>query len=393
MGDELRIGTPRLERSTGGWRVSAEVGETEVWFECEDAALLPSTEGFGSAFLIPALAAKRRLVLEGPVAAAWVSHLGAIMHFCRAWWRYPQLQPAVMIREPTDAPARSPMTGLGFTGGVDSFFSLLAAGRQVDWLVFVHGFDIPLADTERARAVREQAEAVARICGARVVVVRTNLRQHPDYRSVHWGRTHGGALAAVGHMLSDRLGRLLISSSFPRMMHRPWGSHPDLDPLWSDDHLAIEHVGEDYARFEKLRLLANEPLARQYLRVCWENRDARLNCSRCGKCVRTRLMLASLGVLDAFPTLEGTSTLAASVEGLPASGHLVSRHNYDQVLQHGLPSDLDQAVRRLLRRSTVEHYVAPLRWLLRLPLRGWRFGRRRLRRLFPAPARQLPVPD
>ena len=48
-------------------------------------------------------------------------------------------------------------TGLCFTGGVDSFHSLLAEGLDITHAVFVHGYDIPFGDTSRMVAGTENA--------------------------------------------------------------------------------------------------------------------------------------------------------------------------------------------------------------------------------------------
>jgi hypothetical protein len=284
----LPISAPRSTTEGGISRVSADVDGSEVWFESADVTPRPSSEAFVSAFLISAAIQERRLVAAGPVAEDFAANLPRVLDVVTGWWKYAHLLPKV---DTTAAPRQQPADGKGpevrpgaalcFSGGVDSFFSLLAAGRTVDVLVFVHGFDVKPDDVERAGAIEEHLKSVAREVGIRSVVIRTNLRTHPSFRSSPWIRTYGSALAAIGHLLSDEWGTLLVSSSYSYSDPRPSGSHWELDPLWSGAGLVVDHVGAESSRTDKLAALKDHPLVQRYLRVCWENRSSRLNCSRC----------------------------------------------------------------------------------------------------------------
>ncbi len=126
-------------------------------------------------------------------------------------------------------------------------------------------------------------------------------------------------MAAGGHLLVEHAGRLLMSSSFPYAYDQPWGSHWDLDHLWSSERLQVEHVGAEHWRTAKLRAIADEPLVQRYLRVCHENRSPTwLNCSECEKCVRTQLTLAGCGRLAAFAVFNQERDLAERVDALPS---------------------------------------------------------------------------
>ena len=238
-----------------------------------------------------------------------------------------------------------------FRGGVDSFYTLLASGRRVDDLVFVHGFDVPLTDAARAADVEENVREIAGVLGARPIVIRTNLRTHAPFRAASWDRTHGGALAAVGHLLADESATMLISASFFHGGWHPWGSAWQLDPLWSGNGLTIEHVGAELNRADKLRVLRDEPLVRRHLRVCWANRPGLLNCSRCEKCIRNQVILAALGVLEHFRTFESPDTLAARIADVPRIRDRLVFDRYEFALELGLPPAQAAAVRALLARS------------------------------------------
>jgi hypothetical protein len=359
MNDQrLTISAPRATTEGGSSRVSANVAGSEVWFESADVTLRPSSEAFVSAFLIPAAIQERQLVAAGPVASDFAAHLPRVLDVTARWWNYARLLPKLDMteahpRQPTVGKSVAPAAGaaLCFSGGVDSFFSLLAAGRAVDALVFVHGFDVKPDDMERAAAIEEHLRSVAREVGARSVVIRTNLRAHPSFRSCPWIRTYGGALAAMGHLLSNEWSTLLVSSSYSYSDPHPSGSHWELDPLWSGGGLVVEHIGAEFSRTEKLAALKDHPLVHRYLRVCWENRSSRLNCSRCEKCVRNEVVLAALGALDAFQVFDDPRTLADRVDGVECVRNEGLFKLYELSLAMGLPYDLDVALRLLLSRS------------------------------------------
>jgi len=353
MSGTLLISTVQGRTTNTSSRVSAVVGGSEVWFESDDVPLRPSLEAFVSAFLLPSVARRLRLEASGAVDAAFAASLPRILDIARRWWGYdivlPRLDTARVDPNPHQPAAGR--TALCFGGGVDSFYTLLASGRRVDDLVFVHGFDVPLTDAARAAAVEENVREIAGVLGARPIVIRTNLRTHAPFRAASWDRTHGGALAAVGHLLADESATMLISASFFHGGWHPWGSAWQLDPLWSGNGLTIEHVGGELSRADKLRVLRDEPLVRRHLRVCWANRPGLLNCSRCEKCIRNQVILAALGVLEHFRTFESPDTLAARIAEVPRIRDRLVFDRYEFALKLGLPPDQAAAVRALLARS------------------------------------------
>ncbi len=273
------------------------VGGAEVWFESPDADLVPTGEAFGTAFLIPALHNDATLTIEYPTDATWFEGARALIEVVADWWDLPKCQPT----GPT-APIRPTAAGIGlcFSAGADSFFSLLRSGQNIDTLVHIQGFDIPLRDTDRLRSAEHDARAVAEALNLTCVVVRSNLREHPLYTPIPWDNTHGGAIIGVSHLLTNILGKLVISSSAHHSMLRPHGSDPRIDGKWSSTALEVIHAGQDWWRFQKVHQIAHEPLVQKYLRVCWEHRSPEPNCSRCDKCLRTMITLHEAGVLAEF---------------------------------------------------------------------------------------------
>ena len=334
------------------YRVSARVAGQEVWFESDDVPLVFSIEGFASMFLVPALYRRATLALCGAVDAQWIRNVGELLSIFRHWWAFPDTAAIDCQRFLEIGDARRSGSILFFTGGVDSFYTLLK-GPAVDALVYVHGFDIRLDEHERMAQFERGFRRIAQETGHRAIVIRTNLRQHPQFRKVNWEFTHGGALAGVAHLISASFGRAVISSSDTGLFNVPWGTHQDTDKLYSSGSMVLQHFGESVYRLDKLRAVIKEPLVRQHLHVCWENRVSEMNCCQCEKCLRTMVYLAGMGELEEYPVFaHGCRDVCARIDNLPTiSGSKDIQEYWVDSLQLSLPKDMEAAVRRLLARS------------------------------------------
>lgn len=307
----LEIAAPVVE--SGARRVVTRVAGEPLWFESDGLPLTASMEAMASATVLAAAFRDERLALATPVDRTWLGGVRRALRIFARWWDVPS-HPPVAPRT-TTAAARGRGTALLFTAGVDSFHTLLTRPAAPDLLVFVHGYDVALADRARADAVAASLRAAAGAIGARPVVVRTNLREHPLLLGRGtWEEVHGGALAAVGHLLSATIDRLVVSSSFSRRYHVPWGSHFRTDPLWSSRGMRVEHFGAHCNRTQKVAAIAGYPLVHEHLRVCWENRTPTGNCGACVKCTVTMTALAQAGRLDDIRTLVPAAPLEALLQ-------------------------------------------------------------------------------
>ncbi len=347
----LRVAAPCSNRHDPH-RIEVELGSDALWFESLESVPARSIEALGCAFTIPSAASGKKLVFESAPDPVWLANAQQAQAVAAKWWGYscPGMiaPPEWSVPVPT---AANRHTALCFTGGVDSFYTLLRGDQRVERLLFVLGYDIELTDLQRAQAAEASVRQVAAELGVQVDLVRTNLRTHKAFRAINWEHAHGGALAAIGHLLSDHVNQLLISASYPHVFNRPWGTHWELDPFWSSSRLAITHAGAEKWRSEKLAALINEPLVRQHLRVCWENRSPSGNCGECEKCLRTMLVLDGHGCLDQFPVFPAASTLAANLERLgPLKNDLI--RVYAGFLEMDLSARVRPALAALVDRST-----------------------------------------
>jgi hypothetical protein len=282
--------------------VAAVWGETVLRFTSEHP--MRATGDFATAAaLLPVLSTVGQTRMTQPLSAPLAASLPRIADVFAGWDA--QFSRGTLWPADGQAPAVAPAEGVGsfFSGGVDSFYTLLTNLDRITHIIFVAGFDL---STSTHPDIVEQAVDVARKVGAElgkeVVVVATDVRSTYD-GLVPWPYAHGPALAAVAHALSPVLGTVLIPATYHVDHLFPWGSHPDVDSLWSGDATAIEHDGAEATRATKVERIAQSDLALAHLRVCWRNLDRAYNCGRCEKCLRTMMSLAAVDSLDRCGTL------------------------------------------------------------------------------------------
>jgi hypothetical protein len=310
----VTVGRPERRRVDGWTLVSApiDIGRThEAQYRVLDGPIAPGAEPFLAGALPVAMKLGLPLHVEEPISAQLLASIPSIQAIYHAWnpdWR--------VIPVSAESPQPTPPGGGGvasfFSGGVDSFYTLLKHLDEIDALIFIHGFDIPLDNTSlRARvsaAVREVAAAFAKP----LIEVETNLKQFV-VRHVPWEYAHGALLAGVALLLSPRFSRIYIAASefYGMAVRVPWGSHPLLDPLWTTERTTIVHDGCEATRMDKVARIARSEVALRWLRVCWENPNGEYNCGRCGKCLRTMVALRIVGALDRCKTFDRPLDLAA----------------------------------------------------------------------------------
>ena len=331
-------------------RLALDGEERSTRFSCEQGIGLAS-DSLAALTLLPAMRAGAPLELPEPVSPRLLSAMPRIQDIYHAWDRDRFERVAVMAQRRSEYPTPSPGVGCLFSGGLDSFYTLLRHREEVTHLIFADGYDIPLQDTARRERAVGVARKVADELGKSLIEVHTDLQFFTRDVGLRWEVYHGAALAAAALLFQDRLGRVLIPASFSYADLFPWGSHPILDPLYSTERTTIEHSGCEATRVQKAGYVSAYPVAMRNLRVCTEHR-ADYNCGHCEKCLRTMMNLRAAGASDrcetlpqeldpetiAGLTLEGENARAFALENLRALERLGSEPE--------LANALDTALRR-----------------------------------------------
>jgi hypothetical protein len=247
-----------------------------------------------------------------------------------------------------------------FTGGVDSFYTFLKHRDEITDLIYVHGFDLPLNETEKRSAISAMGQRIEQSMGVRFIEVETNSRKLlRDFG--RWGvHGHGLGLGCVGRLLADQYSKIYIPSSFHERDLFPWSSHPRTDVLYSDESIEFVHDGCEAYRAEKLEFIAGFDVALENLRVCGEKQVVDLNCGRCEKCVRTMTSLYACGVLDKADTFAMPLTEALVRKQIIYDESITAfvRENIALLQRNGKANDpIESAWKAVLNRSSIENRV------------------------------------
>jgi hypothetical protein len=257
-----------------------------------DAPLSSSQDWIVPARLLDSMVQGHALSVGGAISPLLQANLQSIQDIYRAW--LPAAKEVPVNSATLASETRASGGSVFFSGGVDSFYSLLKHRERLDNLVLVHGFDVPLAAESFFEQVRSVAGEVAALFEMRLIVARTNLRAVSQGR--FWEIQHGAALASIAHALQPNHSAVYIGSTHPYRDLHVWGSHPLVDPLWSSAAVQIIHDGAETDRVGKLKLICQYPEVIKYLRVCLQGTGA-YNCGTCEKCLRTMVGLLSMDSL------------------------------------------------------------------------------------------------
>ncbi len=335
--------------------------------------------GFLPLSLLPAMKVAEPLHLAGDVSARLLAAVPQIQDVFATW--DPNLvRVPVEVDRAIDESHQGTFVGCFFTGGVDSFYSVLRHRDEITHLIFALGFDIPLRHRAHLRedAVR-MAHDVATALGKGLVLVQTNLRPFSDDYAPWWF-FHGSAIAGVGLLFQRQFHKLIIPATHTYADLFPWGTHPLLDPLWGTESTAFVHDGCETTRADKVGVIASSDLAMQWLRVCLLNPNSTYNCGRCEKCLRTMISLYAHGALDRCRTFPSTLDLRAvsNIRLRDANERAYMRENLLAVQRLTRDRSLTRAIRRALRGRLRHKPVNGLKqavpeWIrLRVRARRWK---------------------
>ncbi len=185
--------------ASAGWdadRVSVSITldgrEHHLWFAASGEDLGREEDFLLPLGLFPAMVTGSRLKLPGEISPRLLSAVPKIQDIFRLWgdeyWggRYSGLQRITVDAEVRGGPMeRASGVACFFSGGVDSFYTLLKHREEITHIIFVHGFDISLEQHELRAQASRMAYEVSREWGKSLIEVETNLRSFSD-ASVGW---------------------------------------------------------------------------------------------------------------------------------------------------------------------------------------------------------------
>lgn len=295
---DIHIHKLRSHTKNGEFIVSARVAGDDVWFSSKDVELRAIPEAFLSAFLIAAQLQGDRLCSEKGVCRSWLDNAEKLLPVTADLWHLKAQTPFAPSGTRVTEWKGNRKTALFFTCGTDSFHTLLEHSPKPDALISVFGYDIALHNQARQDEATRSLQDVARSLGIPVIQIKTNLRQHPYFNKAKWGQTQGSAEAAVAHLLEPFYQDFTLSSSSRISEPQPTGSSCQTDYFLGSKIISFHKWGSDLSQAEKMERIADHPLVRQHLRVCWQSTEPASNCGRCAKCVAALVSLTWAGKFD-----------------------------------------------------------------------------------------------
>jgi hypothetical protein len=317
----MKVTQFQVSQANGIEELSAQVTTSQgiheiVWFRIsvEFSGCQPYGDPFLSSLLLSSMALGEDIYIDAPVSSKLLENISTIQNIVTSW--FPELRriqvscSEVKIYSPY---LHQKGVGCFFSGGVDSWYSLLKNLPVVTHLILIHGADISNDNLQAWQTAKTSVEKIAKELNKSLVLVETNFRATSLYVEPSWEILHGSFLGAVGLSVSHLVDKVFIPSTRPYNNLKAWGSHPLLDPLWSTEYLTFIHDGCEADRMEKVQnQVAKSPLALQNLRVCWQNYQRSIeapNCCECEKCIRTMMELRACGVLEQSPAFHKSLNL------------------------------------------------------------------------------------
>lgn len=299
----MRVNDIRIRELNGERELSASIDGFRLWYRFPgNCQLSTHADAFLAAALLPAMRAGEPLTIEGaPVSSALLAGVDRIQDIYVHWM--PDCQ-RVQIHADCAVAQEPVQPGVAsfFSGGVDGTYTLSCHLDEITHLVFIKGVDIQVDNDVLFAKALSSNQHFADKFGKTLLPVATNIRRFCHPRGIPWGNTYNGSgLASVALALG--FAKTYVASSYSYGELHPYGSHPLLDPLWSNEASMIIHDGCEAGRSDKLRAVAQLPGALDILRVCWQ--DEGYNCGTCEKCLRTMVALRLLGLhAQGFPPLD-----------------------------------------------------------------------------------------
>lgn len=354
----IRIAAAARQGNKVSYQLALPDQSYDVYFSCDRVELSGTPEAALALVALGSMRTGSRVVCEAPLSATYLENQQRLARIFTSWFPiFAPLQVEVGEKRLTDS-LKTGRVGCFFTGGVDSFYSFLQHRDEITDLIYVHGYDIKLEDIEHRRAVSEMGAAIERETGVRFIEIETNsIRLFKNYGK--WGlHGHGYGLGVIARLLEGYLDRIYIPSSFSDSEQLPWASHPDTDPLFSDESIKVIHDDCSVGRTDKIRFLSGHALALKHLRVCWKNIAGSYNCGVCEKCLRTMSSLYGMGVLQQSETFPRTID-AGAIRSLVVDAESSRRFVTDNIVflqSRGLgQSDVAKAWQTVLDRSSLRN--------------------------------------
>jgi len=282
------------------------------------------------AFLLPCMALRENLRIHAAVTDELLSSVRSNLIPTSLEW-HPDFSEVEITADKTVSASEArtqDQVGAFFSGGVDSWHSMIGNLDRVTHLIHMRGFEIEHDNEALWAFAHNHVQEGAKQFGKTVIPVSSNmtnigeLKTRERLRAV--GRPYeefgvkvysGCMLVSMALLLANRMKLGIVPSSWTLDVEPPLGSHPLIEPKLSTSLCAFSLDGCDASRIEKIRFLKEKaPESLRGLRVCIDNSPEnaqKINCGECIKCVRTLLELRACKAMSLCESFDKPPDLAA----------------------------------------------------------------------------------
>lgn len=321
---------------------------------------------FLASLLLVCMKKHENITIEGVISKKILKTLPEIMRVVEKW-NVGFKKISVKVSHTSGSSSSPKATGSFFTGGIDSFYSYLKNKKSITHLVLIHGFDIPLKNTNFFSEVINTVKKIIKKEKIDLLIVESNYREIIE-PVLEWEWNLGSALGAVGLLLRNGLKNVYIPSGMRWDQLCPYGTHPDLDPLWSAEKFRIIHDGCEYSRLEKMFIsVSKSPLALKYLRVCCHTIKNNYNCNQCFKCIQTKIELLCADALHKAKTFDQTITpslIKKVYYNRSLNYHLFGEEALTYLKKYNRYPQLQKALKESLKESKNPNFLRRLAYFI-----------------------------
>lgn len=319
------------------------------------------------AMIMDAMMERRNVIVNGSVSKELLSNMVEFQTVWRKW--VPQTYHIIDMTVDRIRENERCASGAicAFSGGVDGAFSVWRHSQKfnsyrsqdVKLCAFIHGFDIPLSDTNAYNKCFERLTKTLEDINVPLSPIATNYRQITD---IPWEHGFASAMVATLSNFKKLAGTCIFGSGEPYDdLVIPWASSPITIPLFNAEGFKVMYDGASHSRTEKVEELAAWRVGCDNLRVCWEGEFKDRNCGKCEKCLRTQLNFLATGndIPACFPQIQNLNAVLANI--IPYND--VLRAEWRQILAHakskGTQASWMQVVSKVIRRKRLRDRLFP----------------------------------
>lgn len=240
----------------------------------------------------------RDLLIDGPVSPVALANAVKLSEM----WSFfvPALFEPVQVNatrlEPAQPAAPDARRIMCYSGGLDSTFALvrhvLQTGERLS-LLTIQGMDYRPGDDARFAALMEKTRPVREDYSSETVNIRSNAASVMRRFDISSDIGFGFNAFACQFLLQNAYRGALFAADNPKhyeWARMPYGSNSMSNPLFANEHFAVETLGLDASRGEKAGFLATRPEVLGSLSICKDYGIRPDNCGLCLECVRAKAL-------------------------------------------------------------------------------------------------------